>query len=242
MKDNQQMNHTNRNAAPYDEASLEYVAFTYRDVVERIYEKAKEDSWVLIPDFPYRAMKSETGKRWIYVPVLISQEQKERLVEEIGVLIGKLRDIAQHFPEFSEGRDYQALLGDDLFSAYESYVADLSDGRFEREIELNCDKLSLETSHDDFEHEARHLAEKGSKSCDEELMIFWKTNLQLARRARERVGGREYALDVVFRAKRLFYLFAFEAPEDIIRREEKQLAKSLILNRFAKGELAESFV
>ena len=79
-----------------------------------------------------------------------------------------------------------------------TYVADLSDGRFEREIELNCDKLSLEASHDDFEHGARHLAEKGSKSCDEELMIFWKTNLLLA--------------------------------------------KSLILNRFAKGELAESFV
>ena len=96
--------------------------------------------------------------------------------------------------------------------------------------------------------------EENEHILGKELLDVWNTYIRrldegegtsttcavaVRRDAKERLGKRVAAYDEIIRARRVFALMTFNAPDIIIKIESQLLAQAMVINRFAKGRIRE---
>ena len=220
---------------PYDpRTNLDY---TIEELIRRLFQKTTEQGDLILPEIPYQTRASLLGKEWRNYHLTWNEEDLPSLIEELETLDQHLQAIAEVFPELGFTRsENRELLSPELLKTWDKYLKDLNDGMLEKELERTADRLIFQQHRP---QESIPNAAKKNRRFEvdpyppgEEMLTYWSRIQDIRQECDRRLGKNRFSFDVQIRAKRLFYCYAFEGPNALIRQERRLLVEAFILQRF----------
>lgn len=231
----------------YSEQDDNFTELSPEALITQMFDKTDEKGWLFVPGHPYRIGKDSEGMKWLRCLMKWDAGNRDELIREYDELYKALAEIAALHPELGvSAEENTAVLSGDALRVWRIHCTDLCDGTFERELERSIDKLidrevlaelgPLKESRREAGKGSRwHLADRDPVPADEEVLLYWKYNFKLKEAIKTRYGDGDFVFDVCVRTRRLYYLMAFGAPQRLIDREAKRLAKYMVLDRFCKN-------
>lgn len=228
----------------YSEHDKNCRALSPQALIERLFDRTDDKGVMFVPAHPYRMGKSTEGSKWLRCVMKWTAADRDEIIKDFDALYKALAEIAAAGPELGDTyEENTGVLSEKALQVWRKYCTDLGDGLFEKELEGKIDKLidrelfpELYTERRErrsaAKYRPRHIVDMDPVPDDEEMFLYWKHNSRLKADIRGRYGFGPFAFDVCIRAKRLYYLMAFNAPEHLIDREAKRLAIYLVLDRY----------
>lgn len=228
----------------FNEYDENFAELTPIDTIKRMYEKTGEDGTLIVPDHPYRIGEYSKGKKWLRCSMNWTAEDCDKAITEFEYFYSALAEIARNYPRLGIlSLENEEFLSPDALEVWRLYHKDLCNGQFEKDIERTIDGLIDEWLYpmdDEWlsrrrkRPKSKHFIDRDPLPKDEEIFVYWSHVSDLRINIRIRYGEGKFAFDRCVRLKRLFYLMAFEAPEELIDREAKRFAKYVVLDRYCK--------
>ena len=231
----------------YSENDSSFSELSPETLIMRMFDKTDKKGRLFVPAHPYRMGKHSEGRKWLRCIMDWTADDRDGIIREFDELYTALAEVASASPELGESSEENAaLLSPAALNVWRRYCRDLGDGLFEKDLERSIDKLinrellpELNTARTarrtSGRTRAKHLIDRDPVPADEEMFLYWRYNTNLKADIRARYGSGAFAFDVCIRAKRLYYLLMFDAPESLIDREAKRLAKYMVLDRYCTG-------
>ena len=228
----------------YSELDNSFRELSPETLIAQMFDKTDEKGVLLVPAHPYRAGKYTEGRKWLRCVMEWTSGDRDRIIKEFDDLYNALAEIAAASPELGESSaENEEVLSPAVLDIWRIYCTDLGDGLFEKELERSIDGLIDRELFPELEPgrgsrraaerlRSRHRVDIDPLPADEEMFLYWKHNFDLKADIRTRYGSGPFAFDVCIRMKRLYYLLVFDAPESLIDREAKRLAKYMVLDRY----------
>lgn len=228
----------------YNEYDNRYTELAPTDLIKQLFDKMDDRNILFVPDHPYRRGQFSEGRKWLRCEMKWTAEDRDEIIDEFESLYTALEEVAAAYPELSDTtEDNRKILSAGALEIWRKYCTDLGDGLFEKEMERNVDRLidsmlipelsELRAARQAARRSrSRHLADRDPVPADEEMFIYWKHNMHLKADIRAKFGYGPFAFDCCIRLKRLYYMMAFNAPQQLISREAKRLASYMTLDRY----------
>ena len=226
----------------FDEYDEKYAELSPVELIKRMYEATGPDGKLIVPDHPYRIGAYSKSKKWLLCSMDWTEEDCSKAAAEFDYFYSALSEIAQNYPRLGIlSIENEEFLSPDALEVWRLYHKDLCEGLFEKDIEMSIDRLIDEWLYpvdDEWTGKRRrrpkvkHAVDRDPVDADERIFIYWSHVSNLRSNIRIRYGKGRFAFDRCIRLKRLFYLLAFEAPEELIEREAKRFAKYIVLDAY----------
>lgn len=188
-------------------------------MIKKLYELTDETGRLVIPAWPYDGADSREQE---YVLKMTWKEaDRETLIRDYAALwldIAGIAEVNGDLYEDYEEEECERLILPEHLESWRTYLRPLDAGDADpAKIQAIYEKISAEEEIDPAE-EACYRAYVDKKRAD----------------AESRIGGKYARYEVIVRAERLYRLLAGDAPEMVIRNEERYLVQAMAVNRYAE--------
>ena len=223
----------------YSETDNDFARLSPTGLIKRLFEKTNKDGYLIIPEEPRRTYKGYEGKYWVRVQMNWTLEDRDSLILDFKRIYSAIRKMAELGPELGTTvEENREILTEQELEIWKTYIKDLSDGLFERDIERSLGRLIMEDSlPTSVRKRPRHHVDRFPIPADEEIYQVWVNDDATNKQIMRRMENRPYAFDVYTRAQRLYGLMVMEASEKLINREAKRLAKCIAISRYMAGAI-----
>ena len=224
----------------YSIVDKEYKKLSPESVIELMYEGTDKQGILVVPDHPYEIEAGMEGYTWLKCNMEWTKKDRDEVIEEFKTLYKSISRIAKVYYDLSDIMgENRELLSEEDFEVWKKYLRDLENGHFEKDIERSIYRLIDNEIYPDRKSDARYMRKKSKHLIDrwpiledEEIFLYWRNVQSLRDNIRRVFGYHKFAFDLCIRMKRLYYLMAFGAPQSLIKREAKRLAKYMVLRKY----------
>ena len=226
----------------YSEHTKEYSKMLASTFLEHLFEHTAEDGTLIIPDHPYRMIEDAPDTKWLKCSMNWTERDVLETQKEFRKLWGDLLGVSDEHPRLGKSpEENKEFLKDSELDAWNLYLRDLDDGRFEEDIQRSIHKLAVDCRRKEkqLNPEGKRKLRKGAITedldyRDEKVFVRWRHSPQIKKAIADRFGDGLFGFDLCIRVKRLYYLIVLDdvAPGDLYFREQKRIALYMALNKY----------